>query len=315
MSAAGDSRDAVLRDFLSWLEQNDPDGGWYLDEGPVPTPEPATAGPAAGAPARAVRAAEAPATTPESVAEVPGGPARPRRVLPALELDAHFKRRAELFVAETLGRIERLPEAAEGLAADPYLVEAGGDKAAALARLKLEVLPCTACALSQGRKSTVFGAGDPDADIFFIGEAPGRDEDLQGEPFVGRSGQLLTKVIGAIGFAREDVYIGNILKCRPPENRDPTGEEVEACEGHLMRQLAIIRPRVICCLGRIAAQTLLGVDTSLKRLRESVHFYAGVPVMATYHPAALLRNPDYKRDTWDDVRKLRMLHDALVERS
>ena len=147
----------------------------------------------------------------------------------------------------------------------------------------------------------------------FIGEAPGRDEDLQGEPFVGRSGQLLTKIIGAIGLTREDVYIANILKCRPPQNRDPAGGEVAACEPHLKRQLAIIHPRVICCLGRIAAQTLLNTDLSLKRLRESVHFYAGIPVMATYHPAALLRNPQWKRDTWNDVRKLRVLRDALVD--
>ncbi|MCP4571604.1 MAG: uracil-DNA glycosylase [bacterium] len=288
---------------------------------PVATPEPAIPEPAASAPTAPdptppERAAATVAAAPEPVAsaaaEVPGGLAKPRRQLPPLDLDSAFKRRAEIFVAETVGKIAR-QSGAGGLAADPYLVEAGGDKAAALARLKAEVLPCTACSLSGGRKNTVFGAGDPDADIFFIGEAPGRDEDLQGEPFVGRSGQLLTKIIGAIGLGREDVYIGNILKCRPPENRDPTGVEVEACEPHLMRQLAIIQPRVICCLGRIAAQTLLGVDTSLKRLRDSVHFYAGVPVMATYHPAALLRNPDYKRDTWDDVRRLRVLHDALLE--
>jgi DNA polymerase len=251
----------------------------------------------------------APAAAAEPAAPAP---AKPARVLPPLDLEPAFRQACDLFTAQTLGAIARQP--ADGAAPDPYLAEAGGDKAAALARLKAEVLPCTACALSGGRTNTVFGAGDPDADIMFIGEAPGRDEDLQGEPFVGRSGQLLTKIIGAIGLGRDDVYIANILKCRPPENRDPAGPEVAACEPHLKRQLAIIRPRVICCLGRVAAQTLLDTDLSLKRLRETVHFYEGIPVMATFHPAALLRNPQWKHDTWDDVRKLRVLRDALVAR-
>ena len=223
----------------------------------------------------------------------------------AADPDDPFLEICNQFVAETLPLIERQPSMRKPGPSEK-------DKAAALAALRDEVLPCTACALSEGRKHTVFGTGSPEADVVFIGEAPGRDEDLQGEPFVGRSGQLLTKILGAIGFAREDVYIANILKCRPPDNRDPVGEEVAACEPHLKRQLAIIQPRVICCLGRIAAQTLLNTDASLKRLRESVHFYQGIPVMATFHPAALLRNPQWKRDTWNDVRKLRVLHDALV---
>jgi len=185
------------------------------------------------------------------------------------------------------------------------------DKAAALAALREEVLPCTACALHQSRQSVVFGSGSPDAEVVFVGEAPGRDEDIQGQPFVGRSGQLLTKILAAIGYGRDEVFICNILKCRPPNNRDPQADEVTACEPHLKRQLAILNPRVICCLGRVAAQTLLGTDASLKRLRETVHFYEGIPVMATYHPAALLRNPGWKRETWNDVRKLKALVDAL----
>jgi len=229
-------------------------------------------------------------------------------------MDPAFKQQCDLFVAQTLGLIERSGAEAGGIAPDPFLVEAGGDRTVALAKLRTLVLPCTKCELNGTRKNTVFGEGNPEADVVFIGEAPGADEDAQGEPFVGRSGQLLTKIIGAIGFAREDVFICNILKCRPPGNRDPLPGEVEACEPHLRRQLAILQPKLICCLGRIAAQTLLGTDASLKRLRETVHFYAGIPVMATYHPAALLRNPDYKRDTWDDVRKLRALHDALIAR-
>jgi DNA polymerase len=149
--------------------------------------------------------------------------------------------------------------------------------------------------------------------VVFVGEAPGRHEDEQGEPFVGRAGMLLNDILKAIGFARGDVYICNILKCRPPENRDPERDEVDACEPFLKRQLEILRPKVICCLGRHAAMTLLDTRASLRNLREAVHFYEGIPVMATYHPAALLRNPHWKRDTWDDVRKLRALHDALLD--
>ncbi|RKZ16791.1 uracil-DNA glycosylase [bacterium] len=296
-----DDYDAVLRDFVTWLNQNDGDGAWYLDQ---VEELPATVD-------TEVAPTTAPVSEPES-APLPVATPAPRQ-LPPLELDADFKRICEVFVAETMGAIARHPEAKDGPPQDPYLAEAGGDRTAALARLREEVLPCTSCNLSAGRNNTVFGAGSPEADIMFIGEAPGRDEDLQGEPFVGRSGQLLTKIIGAIGLARDDVYIANILKCRPPENRDPAGGEVTACEPHLKRQLAIIRPRVICCLGRIAAQTLLNTNLSLKRLRESVHFYAGIPVMATYHPAALLRNPQWKNETWNDVRKLRVLRDALVQ--
>ena len=208
------------------------------------------------------------------------------------------------FVAQTLPLIENQPARPD---ADP----AGLDKAAALATLRNEVLPCTACALHQSRKSVVFGSGSANAEVVFVGEAPGRDEDIQGEPFVGRSGQLLTKILAAIGYGRDEVFICNILKCRPPNNRDPQPAEVTACEPHLKQQLAILNPRAICCLGRVAAQTLLGTDASLKRLRETVHFYEGIPVMATYHPAALLRNPSWKRETWNDVRKLKALVDTL----
>jgi uracil-DNA glycosylase family 4 len=306
MSGAPDSRDAVLRDFLTWLEQNDPGGAWYLDEGPV-EPYPAAAASATPAPDAPVAPA-APGDAAPALGKV-------RRALPPIpDMDPEFRRKCDLFTAQTLDLIAHSPDAARGLAPDPYLAEAGGDRAAALERLRGEVLPCTKCELSGSRTNTVFGEGNPQADVVFIGEAPGADEDAQGRPFVGKSGQLLTKIIGAIGFGRDDVFICNILKCRPPQNRDPLPVEVAACEPHLKRQLAILQPRLICCLGRIAAQTLLGTDASLGRLRQTVHFYAGIPVLATYHPAALLRNPEYKRDTWDDVRKMRALHDALVER-
>ena len=185
------------------------------------------------------------------------------------------------------------------------------EKTEALRLLAGEVATCTSCPLREERTQTVFGVGDPDADLVFIGEAPGREEDLQGEPFVGRAGQLLNEILKAIGFRREEVYICNILKCRPPNNRDPEPDEVACCEPFLRRQLAIIEPKLICCLGRVAAQNLLGTRATLGALRETVHSYEGIPVMATFHPAALLRNPHWKRPTWDDVRKLRALYDAL----
>lgn len=183
----------------------------------------------------------------------------------------------------------------------------------ALLEMAAEVAACTSCKLHPTRTQTVFGVGNPNANIVFIGEAPGKNEDEQGEPFIGRAGKLLTEILNAIGFERENIYICNILKCRPPQNRDPEADEVRACEPFLKRQLEILQPKVICCLGRHAAMTLLKTRDSLRAIRETVHFYEGVPVMATYHPAALLRNPHWKRDTWDDVRKLRALHDALTE--
>lgn len=190
---------------------------------------------------------------------------------------------------------------------------ASPDAAAALFALERErVLDCTRCKLHGSRKNTVFGVGNPAASLLLIGEAPGRDEDLQGEPFVGAAGQLLNKILAAIGFRRDDVYIANILKCRPPNNRDPEAEEVEACLPNLLAQLDIIRPKIILALGRVAAQNLLATSVPLGRLRTQLHDYQGIPLMVTYHPAALLRNAQYKRPTWDDVRKLRELHDELI---
>jgi DNA polymerase len=296
---------------LAWIHQNDERApAWFLDRGTV-SPEMAAA--LAAAPAVSVSASIVP------LADQPGVPAAPDPVVdgaaPAAATDAAFAAACAAFVAQTLALIDREGVPAGGtLLPDPLLTAHGGDKAAALAALCAEVLPCTKCALNTTRTHTVFGVGNPDADLVFIGEAPGQDEDLQGEPFVGRSGQLLTKILGAIGYTRDDVYIGNILKCRPPGNRDPLPAEVEQCEPHLRRQLSILRPRAICCLGRVAGQTLLGTDASLGKLRGAVHFYAGIPVMVTYHPAALLRNPGWKRDTWDDVRRLRALVDALAAR-
>jgi uracil-DNA glycosylase family 4 len=194
--------------------------------------------------------------------------------------------------------------------------EARTRKAALLAELDAtQVSVGQKCALHQTRTNTVFGVGNPDAGVVFVGEAPGRDEDLKGEPFVGRAGQLLNKILAAIGFRREDIYIANVLKCRPPENRDPASSEVAQCEPYLLRQLEIIEPRVICALGRIAAQTLLKTSSSLTKMRTEVHDYHGIPMVATYHPAALLRNPNWKRPAWEDVQKLRVLYDELGGRS
>lgn len=162
------------------------------------------------------------------------------------------------------------------------------------------------------RTKPVLGVGDPNADLMVIGEAPGADEDRQGEPFVGRAGQLLNKILEAIGFQRSDVYITNILKSRPPNNRDPQPEEVEAHIPMLYKQIALIQPRLILCVGKQAGCGLLGRTTSLASLRGTFHDYHGIPVLVTYHPAALLRNPQWKRPTWDDVQLLRTRYDELV---
>ncbi len=189
------------------------------------------------------------------------------------------------------------------------------EKIEALAALQQEVSGCVKCKLHSTRIQTVFGVGNPDADLVFVGEAPGRDEDEKGEPFVGVAGQLLTKILGAIGFEREDIYICNVLKCRPPQNRDPERDEVDACEPYLQRQLDILQPQLICCLGRHAAHTLLGTTASLKSMRGHVHDYYGIPTVVTYHPAALLRNPQWKRSTWEDVQKLRSMYERLTGQS
>jgi len=183
---------------------------------------------------------------------------------------------------------------------EPSLEERLGEIAAVVSK-------CTACPLHAGRTRTVFGSGNPRTRVMFIGEGPGRDEDLQGEPFVGRSGQLLTKILQAISLERKDVYITNMVKCRPPQNRDPLEEEVRCCERYLVEQIDLIKPRVICALGRIAAQWLLGKKEPLATLRASENFYRGTRVLVTYHPAALLRNPELKRDAWEDFKKLKSL--------
>ncbi len=180
-----------------------------------------------------------------------------------------------------------------------------------LESLNSKVSGCLKCPLGSTRKKFVFGVGNPNAKLVLIGEAPGADEDEQGEPFVGRAGQLLTKILAAVQLRREDVYICNILKCRPPNNREPLPTEVEACEPYLKKQLEIIKPKLIMCLGRIAGQSLLKTNTSLSELRNNIYEYQGIKVLVTYHPAALLRNPNWKRPAWEDVQKMRKLYDEL----
>jgi DNA polymerase len=174
----------------------------------------------------------------------------------------------------------------------------------ALESLRMELGECRLCPLGARRRRLVFGEGNPRADLVFVGEAPGAEEDLQGRPFVGAAGQLLTKIIAAMGLTREEVYICNILKCRPPGNRNPLPEEIAACEPFLVRQLEAIGPKVICALGSFAAHTLLKTETPITVLRGRFHRYQGIPLMPTYHPAYLLRNPGAKKQTWEDVQQI-----------
>ncbi len=168
-----------------------------------------------------------------------------------------------------------------------------------------EVKKCTKCMeLVRNRTHTVFGVGNIDAELVFVGEAPGADEDKQGEPFVGAAGQLLNKIIAACKMKREEIYICNVLKCRPPSNRPPQTDEVSNCRHFLERQLSIIRPRFICCLGTHAAQTLLSTTIGIGKLRRQIHHYQGMKLVATYHPAYLLRNPNAKKDVWDDMKMM-----------
>jgi DNA polymerase len=181
-----------------------------------------------------------------------------------------------------------------------------------LVQLRDEIGDCRRCQLSQGRTHVVFGTGNPDADVVFVGEAPGRDEDIKGEPFVGKAGQLLTRIINAMGLTRDDVYICNVIKCRPPDNRDPLPAEIEMCEPFLKEQLRIIKPRAICALGTFASQTLLKSEVRISRLRGQFRDYNGIPLMPTYHPSFLLRNPHAKRDVWEDVKMVMELLDLPV---
>jgi DNA polymerase len=173
--------------------------------------------------------------------------------------------------------------------------------------LRDTVSSCTRCALHESRTQTVFGVGNPDADWMIIGEAPGAEEDRRGEPFVGRAGKLLDEMLRAVGQGRDSVFIANILKCRPPNNRDPKPEESAQCRGYLEHQIQLVKPKIIIAVGRIAAQLLLDTDTPVGRLRGSIHNLGEIPLIVTYHPAYLLRSPSQKRKSWDDLCLARRL--------
>lgn len=225
-----------------------------------------------------------------------------------------------LLLAGSLRR--RLVEAAEGVSwsrftmtgveAVPFeevefLADEGISVERTLEAIRAKLGDCRRCGLHETRRNIVFGEGNPKADVLFVGEAPGEQEDRQGKPFVGRAGQLLTKIIEAMGLSREEVYICNIIKCRPPGNRNPRPEEIEVCEPFLEDQIQVIRPRVICAMGSFAARTLLKREAPITVLRGKFHSYDGIPLMPTYHPAYLLRNAGAKRMVWDDMRMIMSL--------
>jgi DNA polymerase len=196
-----------------------------------------------------------------------------------------------------------VPAVEENLFATPKPESSVSDPAKALRLVREDLGDCTRCRLSkQGRKQIVFGVGNPRADLMFIGEAPGADEDQQGEPFVGRAGQLLNNMIKAMGLGREDVYIANIIKCRPPGNRTPERDECETCSPFLMRQIAVIKPKVIVALGAVAAKTLLAINAPMSELRGHWYDFRGTKLAVTYHPAFLLRDPRQKKETWKDLQ-------------
>ena len=173
-----------------------------------------------------------------------------------------------------------------------------------VSEIRIDLGDCHRCGLSENRTNIVFGVGDPQARLVFVGEGPGYDEDQQGEPFVGAAGQLLTKIIHAIKLTRSQVYICNIIKCRPPRNRNPVPDEIKACYPFLNRQIVAIQPEFICALGKVAAQTLLGSQEPISKLRGNFFSYMGIKLLPTYHPAFLLRNPERKRAVWEDMKKL-----------
>jgi DNA polymerase len=192
-----------------------------------------------------------------------------------------------------------------GRALPPAAGEAEQSRPSDLSSIRDEIGDCRRCKLAPTRTNIVFGSGNPNAELVFVGEAPGFDEDKQGLPFVGRAGQLLTKIIESIDIKREDVFICNVLKCRPPDNRNPEPDEVAACNPFLRKQLATIRPKVVCCLGTFAAQTVLQIAAPISKLRGKFHDIDGMRVIATFHPAYLLRSPEKKREVWEDMKQIR----------
>ncbi len=216
-------------------------------------------------------------------------------------------------LSNVIKKIKLLIETDRNLGVSEYFLVKGNvinnnaksmQKATRLNELRKRVLECKRCPLYKSRTNLVFGEGDPNADLMFIGEAPGQEEDLQGRPFVGRAGVLLSRIIKAMGLRREEVYIANILKDRPPNNRNPKEDEIKACIGYLLEQIEIIRPRVICALGSFAAKELLKEERSISQIRGKFYNFKDIKLMPTYHPAYLLRNPQDKRLVWEDMKKI-----------
>lgn len=206
---------------------------------------------------------------------------------------------------------QKQPSSAGAAGQDTFRTNEPWVQSTSLTTLREQIHECTKCSLGLTRTKFVFGTGNEKSAVMFIGEAPGADEDAQGEPFVGRAGQLLTQIIEAVGFKRADVYICNILKCRPPNNRAPLPIESETCTPYLLKQIELVQPKFIITLGLTASQWLLQTKMSLGALRGKVHDYNGIKLIVTYHPAALLRNPAWKRPTWDDMKMFKKLYDEL----
>jgi DNA polymerase len=228
------------------------------------------------------------------------------------EIAEHLTFAAELGVLgvsrDRAWRERRVFQTASAAEAVPQTIQIAKSPADALQDIRRDIGDCTRCKLHKlGRSQIVFGVGSPEADLMFVGEAPGADEDAQGIPFVGRAGQLLTKIIEAIDLKREQVYIANVIKCRPPQNRNPEQDEVDTCEPFLFEQIDVIKPKVIVALGTFAARALLRTLDPISRLRGRVYEYRGAKLIPTFHPAYLLRNPASKREVWEDMKLVRKL--------
>jgi len=213
-------------------------------------------------------------------------------------------------IGELIGDLRTYLEYLKGMgiislpAAENVVEKAPRSGTVTLADVRKELGDCKRCKLHRTRKTIVFGEGNEKATLMFIGEGPGYDEDVQGRPFVGKAGQLLTKIIESIDLSREEAYIANIIKCRPPQNRNPEPDEIGSCNPFLMRQIEVIRPKIICALGTFSAQTLLQTDTKITALRGKLYDLEGIKLIPTYHPAFLLRNPERKREVWEDMKKI-----------
>ncbi len=221
---------------------------------------------------------------------------------PDSELKEILKKVKDIISTEKNSGVEEFPSIRKFLGA---VTSSNNEKESLMNDLKVKALSCKNCVLHKSRRNVVFGVGNLNTKLMFVGEAPGADEDREGLPFVGRAGELLTKIIESIGFKRTEIYIGNILKCRPPENRFPDPGEVSKCIHIIRKQIEIIRPDLICTLGKCATQSLLNSDQPISRLRGNFQDYNGIKVMPTYHPAYLLRSPSEKRVVWEDMKKIK----------